>query len=562
MNHFAFRTTTDREKLGGFYRDNSEDSPALRDRLRHQIGTISQQSAVYLVCTLFSLIGGYFFKIYVARVLGAEALGVYTLGMSVVAFFGLFSTLGIPLTMVRYVPVYLARGDVTRLRVLVWFGVTVICTASVVLGGVMALTGDLVATRIFSNYQLLGVIPLAAAMVPLNSMTFVLGQIVAGFRQATVSKKVNSFVAFPFMVVFTVCSFNLGWGVFGYIAANMASSMIGIILLGSITWRLLPHESRAPSFEKKRLEKGALVYTGSMIVWGAWGFLSGETDKIILGTHLPIAHVGVYGVAITTASFIPIILSSVNPVFAPYISSLHAQQQQMLLRRLFQTLSKWILGLTLPLFCVMTLLSQEIMSVFGSEFQFGWPVLVVGALGQLVNAATGSVGYMLLMSGYERTVVRTQMISSILTFILYVVLVPPLGIVGAAAGQALGLITANVINLINVRRKIGFWPHNRGSTRLILPTLLTTIALLTFDKCAEGHIHNLLAIGVSLLLGYGIFACTICFIGLNQDDWLFVDALCERFHAVAAVVRRVKDLSVCERQKGCEASVKRTRREE
>jgi len=37
---------------------------------------------VFLLGRLFTVTAGYLFKIYVARNLGAEALGIYTLGMT------------------------------------------------------------------------------------------------------------------------------------------------------------------------------------------------------------------------------------------------------------------------------------------------------------------------------------------------------------------------------------------------------------------------------------------------------------------------------------------------
>jgi len=58
-------------------------SPALKppaDLLEH-VHSISRQSSVFLLGRLFTVTAGYLFKIYVARNLGAEALGIYTLGM-------------------------------------------------------------------------------------------------------------------------------------------------------------------------------------------------------------------------------------------------------------------------------------------------------------------------------------------------------------------------------------------------------------------------------------------------------------------------------------------------
>ena len=50
------------------------------------------------------------------------------------------------------------------------------------------------------------------------------------------------------------------------------------------------------------------------------------------------------------------------------------------------------------------------MRVFGHDFEAGWVILVIGAAGQLVNCAVGSVGYLLLMSGNERRLVRIQLV--------------------------------------------------------------------------------------------------------------------------------------------------------
>src|SRR5260221_3503952 len=63
---------------------------------RRRMGSISRHSVVYFAGTLFSAIAGYFFKIYVARELGAEALGLYALGMSIVGGIGIFNAVGPP----------------------------------------------------------------------------------------------------------------------------------------------------------------------------------------------------------------------------------------------------------------------------------------------------------------------------------------------------------------------------------------------------------------------------------------------------------------------------------
>ncbi len=78
---------------------------------REHVKNISHQSSVFLLGTVFSAAAAYFFKIYLARVLGAEALGVYALGMTVVGLAGVLAAGGLPQAANRFVAVYSATDQ-------------------------------------------------------------------------------------------------------------------------------------------------------------------------------------------------------------------------------------------------------------------------------------------------------------------------------------------------------------------------------------------------------------------------------------------------------------------
>src|ERR1700688_3973494 len=80
------------------------------------LGQISRHSAVFFAGTLFTMAAGYLVKIYVARVLGAEQLGLYALGMTLVSLTQLFGMLGLQGTAARYISVYSATGNLNQLR--------------------------------------------------------------------------------------------------------------------------------------------------------------------------------------------------------------------------------------------------------------------------------------------------------------------------------------------------------------------------------------------------------------------------------------------------------------
>ena len=83
---------------------------------RTQMGHISRHSGVFFAGTMFTAAAGYLFKVYVARMLGAEALGIFTLGMTMVGLLGIFSAMGLPQSAVRFVAFYKATGKTDALH--------------------------------------------------------------------------------------------------------------------------------------------------------------------------------------------------------------------------------------------------------------------------------------------------------------------------------------------------------------------------------------------------------------------------------------------------------------
>src|SRR5438445_950974 len=100
---------------------------------RSRMGSISRQSFVYFAGTIFTAATGYFFKVYLARTLGAEALGLYALGMTIIGFVGVFNSLGLPMAAARFVAAYCARGEYSQLGRFLRGSLGLLCGATVFL---------------------------------------------------------------------------------------------------------------------------------------------------------------------------------------------------------------------------------------------------------------------------------------------------------------------------------------------------------------------------------------------------------------------------------------------
>jgi len=225
-------------------------------------------------------------------------------------------------------------------------------------------------------------------------------------------------------------------------------------------------------------------------------------------------------------------LNSVNQIFGPTIADLYARSETDLLSRMYRTLTKWIIALTLPIAAVIMIFSLPIMRIFGHDFEPGWIVLVIGTASQLVNAGVGSSGTLLYMTGRHRYLIRIQSLASLIIVILNVLLVPKWGIVGAVCTFAIANIITNICYLLTVRRVIGLFPYDSSYFRLLLPGAGMMGVLLVVRETPSHMWPAWLMLGTALLLAYLVFLGLALAFGLNADDKVIAQTIWVRIRSV------------------------------
>jgi len=498
-------------------------------RFRSEMGQISRHSAVFFAGTLFTACAGYLFKIYLARVLGAEALGIYALGMTIVGFFGLFNG-GLPQAAVRFVAAYSATQQWQHLHGFLRRAFVLLAVGNVVLAAAMLAIGPWLARSLYHAPALVPYLRLFALLLMLGVFTTFLGQVLAGYKDVALRTLLTNFIGSPLNIIFAVVLLSLGFGLRGYLLAQVASSAAVLVLLAVAGWRLTPWQARRAPGTAAPMERQVFWFSAAVFGFNFLGFILSQTDIFVLGVFLDVRQVGIYSVAATLVAFVPVALQSVNQIFSPTIADLHARGEHALLGRLFQTLTKWILGMTVPLALVMIVFSKPLMRLFGSTFEAGWLVLSLGTFGQLVNAGVGSVGYLLLMSGNQARLIRVQVVMAVFMVATTLGLVRPFGIAGVALAAALTNALSNYLNLRQVRAALRLSPYNLTYLRLLGPCFasfaVTAGCRLLFRSSA---LHpEWLGIGIALAVSYASFCGFALLMGLDNDDKMIVAAIRNR----------------------------------
>ena len=505
-------------------------SPSHEARFSSEMGQISRHAAVFFAGTLFTAVAGYLFKIYLARVLGAEALGIYALGMTIVGFFGLFNGLGLPQAAVRFVAAYSATAQWERLHGFLRRAFGLLGTANVVLALAMLMVGPWLARSLYHAPALVPYLRLFAVILILGAFTNFLGQVLAGYKDVALRTVITNFVGSPVNIVFAIVLLSLGVGLRGYLLAQIASTVVVLLLLLAASWKLTPEPARQAPATAVPLEREVFWFSAAVFGVSVLEFVLSQADKILLGAFLDVRQVGIYSVAAILVAFVPVALQSVNQIFSPTIADLHARGEHALLGRLFQTLAKWVFGLTLPLAFVMIIFSKPLMRLFGAAFEAGWLVLTLGTLGQLVNAGVGSVGYLLLMSGNQGRLIRVQAVMAVFMVAATFGLVRPFGMAGVALAAAFTNALSNYLYLRQVRAVLHLSPYNRTYFHLLGPAVASLALTAGFRLLVQSFdLHpEWLWIGIALVVSYVSFCGLALLAGLDNDDQMIVAAIRNR----------------------------------
>jgi len=187
-----------------------------------------------------------------------------------------------------------------------------------------------------------------------------------------------------------------------------------------------------------------------------------------------------------------------------------------MLQLLYAWLTKWVLVFTIPLAAAIIIFAGPVMTAFGGDFRSGAAVLAVCAIAQIVNCGAGSVGFLLLMSGNHLSLMKIQAVNAILMVALNVLLVPRLGILGAALGLSTSIVGTNVWCLAEVRKRLHLFPYNRSYAKVVLSAIVTTLALVLQRNFLPHATWR--AAGFALPLAYMVFLGAMFVVGFDAED--------------------------------------------
>jgi O-antigen/teichoic acid export membrane protein len=149
-------------------------------------------------------------------------------------------------------------------------------------------------------------------------------------------------------------------------------------------------------------------------------------------------------------------------------------------QQLVSTIAAWALWPSCLLSIVVATCAPLVLATFGPAFASAEWQLRILLVGWIVNAAAGSVGWLILLSGRQNVATRVYGWVALIHVVLLAVLTPVFGTVGAAAATTLTMslwnvwLHAAVVRELNIHPSIIFILRSAradGTTRRPMPPL-------------------------------------------------------------------------------------------
>jgi len=386
---------------------------------------------------------GFIGRVMVVRYITQGEYGIFSLALVIISIFGLIATLGLPEGSARQIAFYRGKGDTLKVQDIVSSSIQFSLIASIVLSIVCFFASGFISTEVFHNSELSAPLRMFSFTLPFLTLTAISASVFRGFDRVDAQiyfQDILRSALYPLLLLGVVL-LNLSF--LGVIYAYVASIVLTCVAAIIYTIKKLPVPVKgevAANPARKELLLFSLPLLGVNVIM----MIMVWTDTLMLGYFKAPEMVGLYNAALPLANLIIIVINSVGFLYIPITSQLYARNEKEQMKRDFAVLAKWIFLATLPISFILFLFPDTILNLcFGSQYVSAAFALQILVSGFFINPLTGPNFHAMIAIGKSRDLMWIFAVSTAMNIALNYLLIPPLGIIGAAVASTSSVAVAN-----------------------------------------------------------------------------------------------------------------------
>lgn len=481
-------------------------------------------------------------SIAVARLLGPEGYGIYSLSLVIPSMLVMFTNAGIGVGLIKYVSSYAANRDYLAIRSFYLSALIFRLSTGILIALFILLFADHLSTAILNRPEVTFYVKMLSIIVIFQALTIITISFLVGYGLAGKSSFLNllaAIIKFPAAILLIIVGFSVLGAIlghiFGYTIASIAGLFYVLILLFKHENRggnLIGHSITIYNALKMMLSYGSIIYLATLFVT-----FSGHYINIILAWFVSNVEIGGFNVSNQLTTSITIFLIPISIVLFPSFSMINARGSSAL-PQAFKRAIRYSILFVIPVAVFVSTFSEHLtLLIYGREYLFAAEYLRLLALTFLIQPLLNvSISY------FNGVGLNTETLKAhAIYFLIILASAPLLTMFFRVNGVVLSILTAYLLSTI--------YSLYRCSS-LKLPIDVKYIVKLYLATIFVGIISSLFRLltplshpeTILILIFGGIFYLTILFIVLTildiptEDDINFIQRYFTNIRLIGPIV--------------------------
>jgi O-antigen/teichoic acid export membrane protein len=487
--------------------------------------TFGRQVGYVIVLHIVTLVVGLLQIPILTKGLGAELYGTWSLIIVTVSLTVPFVMLGFNMSIVRFLAAE-KNEDIVKDDFFSAFSMVFIL--GTILSILLFFLSDYLAASIFKGANSAFYIKIASALILVNAID---GLPLAFLRMR---RKIGLYaiirIAYNILrLALIVALIQLGYGLTGAIVAIMVSGASFTLINMLIILRQIGFKLPSFSHMKSYLKYGLPLMPNQAILW-----IINSSDRYMVSHFLGAAATGIYSAAYQIGDYACFILMPIGVVLYPTIAKSYDEGKLSETRKYLKYSVKYVMMIAIPSAAGLSILAKPLLGILTTqEFVVGNTLVPLIAFGAVLVGFFQICIYVIHLVKKTQWSLRLLLTSATLNIVLNLVLIPRMGMMGAAVATLVAYGVLGMLTLVITRRYLKF---SLSLPFILKSTFASAIMVLCIWPMKPDSIPMVI---VAILVGVLVyFAVFLAFKGLNKREIsFFIDLAKENFRKIGIMKR-------------------------
>jgi len=412
-------------------------------------------TAIVFVISILAAFLGYLVRFALARNLTVEQFGLFYSVFAFLSLVGIFKSLGFNKSLIKFIPEFLHQKKFDFIKSSIIYVVIIqFITNTIIIIGIYLFSAYL-SINFFRSDEALIVIRLMAIAFFIDSFILTIKYSFQGFKRILFFSSID-FVRMLLILIIVLIGFKLNYGLLSPVIAYILVPIILVFLFGWILLKkVFPKFFKSNFVFNKKLLKNLSSYSIFVMATGIGGIILGYTDILMLTYFSGLSAVAFYSVALPTAKVLLYFPRAFTGILIPLTSELWIQRKKDLIKAGIEDLYKYSIIAIIPIVLIMLSFAElVIILLFGKGYiaaAIPMKILSIGMIFAVLYSINGD-----FFAGIGKPAINTKMIyyAATFNFIGNLILIPLIGINGAAIATSASYFIMMVYGLIKIRKYI------------------------------------------------------------------------------------------------------------